>query len=141
MTADLCRGALAPPSWLCYCKAMIGSQSGNTEAALFSSSRAESVPIKGGPRQDRGAEERGKRGRSGGGKHGDGILNRNILPGTPSSQTLNIFRLAWPSKRSQGLLQTHLRVLKVLLHCFPQIFPQLPALLKQLQTNFNPNPS
>lgn len=41
-------------------------------------SRADSVPIKGGPRRDGEAEERGKRGRSGGGKHGDGILNRNI---------------------------------------------------------------
>lgn len=25
------------------------------------------------------------------------------------------------------------------MHCFPQIFPALPALLKQLQSNFNPN--
>lgn len=25
------------PSWLCYCKAMIGGQSGNSEAAVFSS--------------------------------------------------------------------------------------------------------
>lgn len=29
--------------------------------------------------------------------------------------------------------------LEFCLHCFPQIFPALPALLEQLQSNFNPN--
>lgn len=96
-------------------------------------SRADSVPVKGGPRRDGEAEGGGERGRSGGGKHGDGILNRNILSGMLTSQPLGAFRRV---RASGGSLQTHLKVLKVLFALFSADIPTAPGLVKAAPASF-----